>query len=97
MPAIAFFAAGLLVGIAFLVLAPVLAIRALGGVAAASALLGIATVAYAARLEDPRTFGAWHASGNSLRAAMRARGREWVDRVHHVDRYLQNAVWSAMG
>ena len=97
LPAIAFFASGLLAGIAFMVAAPVDAIRTLGSVAAAAAVLGIATVACAARLENPRIFRAWHVAGGSLRAAMHVWGRHWADRARHVDRYLQNAVWSAMG
>jgi hypothetical protein len=97
LPAIAFFASGLLAGVAFAVAAPVAAIRLLGGLAIVAGVLGIATVACAARLENPRIFGPWHASGDSLRAAMREWGRDWADRARHVDRYLQNAVWSAMG
>ena len=97
LPAIAFFASGLLAGIAFAVAAPVVAIRMLGVLAAVAAVLGIATVACAARLENSRIFGAWHGSGYSLRAAMRDWGRVCADRARHVDRYLQNAVWSAMG
>jgi hypothetical protein len=96
-PAIAFFASGLLAGIAFAVAAPVVAIRTLGGLAAVSAALGIATVAFAARLENPQIFGAWHFAGDSLGAAVREWGRECAACVRHVDRYLQNAVWSAMG
>jgi hypothetical protein len=97
LPAIAFFALGLLAGVAFAVGAPVVAIRTLGGLAAASGLLGIATVVYTAHFENPLLFSAWQARADVLRVAMRARKREWAEQVQHVDRYLQNAVWSAMG
>jgi hypothetical protein len=97
LPAIAFFTAGLLAGIAFAVAAPIVAIRTLGGVAVLAALFGIATVSYAARLENPRLVEWLHAYWITLRAAMEARRREVTTRVGHADRYLQNVVWSAMG
>jgi len=97
LPAIAFFALGLLAGVAFAVAAPVVAIRALGGVAVAAAFLGIAAVAYAARLENPRLVDAWHDAGNSLHSAIGAWRRQWAVRMQNADRYVQNAVWSAMG
>jgi hypothetical protein len=97
MGAIAFFAAGLLAGIAFAVAAPIVAIRTLGGLAALSAALGIATVAYAARLENPAIVVSWHAAADSLSAALGLWKRELALRVRHVDRSLENAIWSAMG
>jgi len=97
LPAIAFFVSGLVAGLAFAIAGPVVAVRTLGGLAMASAVFGIVTVGYAARLENPRIFAAWHAAAESLRSAISVRGREWAERVRHVDRYLQNAVWSAMG
>jgi len=96
-PAIAFFVLGLLAGVPFAVAAPVVAIRALGGVAMVAALLGIASVAYAARLENPRLAAAWRAAGNSLHSAIDAWRRQWAVRMQNADRYVQNAVWSAMG
>lgn len=97
LPAIAFFVLGLLAGVAFAVTGPIVAIRALGGVAVVAALLGIASVAYAARLENPRLADAWHAAGDSLHSAIGAWRRQWAIRMQNADRYLQNAVWSAMG
>ena len=97
LPAVAFFALGLLAGIGFAVTGPAVAIRALGGVAVASALLGMGTVLYSAHFENPLLFNTWHAAAGSLHVAIRATQRDWAERVRHVDRYLQNAVWSALG
>ena len=55
------------------------------------------TVLYSAHFENPLLFNQWHAAANALHVAIRATQRDWAERARHADRFLQNAVWSALG
>jgi hypothetical protein len=93
-PALLFFAAGLLGSASLCVTAPVAGIRALGAIALVSSAVGLGIVAYTLRIEDPRQWAlitrrmrTWLASVSSHWRAVWARRNAFV-------RYLQGAVWS---
>ena len=94
--AFAFFAFGLVAGAFCVAAGPVVGIRLLGTIAMASAVLGLAVVAYTWRCEEPE---AWESATHRARVwpstTFASWQRLWRQRST-LGRYWQNAVWAGM-
>jgi hypothetical protein len=95
-PALAFFAAGFIVGAIVFVASVVPGIRGMGAVAMAGAAIGIMIVGYTLRIEDPQCWAAITGRVQAFFATMASSLRGVWNRRRTFDRYLQGVVWTGM-